>query len=235
MAAEWSPGPAEIMGEEEFTKFRDECLNDAEWTSVVSNEKCQVFTKKSNKSSINLVKVRTKFKDINPLILYDIFHDHAYRKTWDENMIDGHVIEMISKNNEIGYYSAKASMIANRDFVNLRAWKGRPENGEWTIVNHSVLHPNYPEKKGFVRAWSIQSGYFIQRLEEEGCVEGGGSTFTYVSCADPRGWIPGWVVNSFYSSLAPGLIDKMYNAAKGYQQWKTKQEDPNYKPWLVEE
>jgi len=46
MAAEWSPGPAEIMGEEEFTNFRDECLNDAEWTSVVSNEKCQVFTKK---------------------------------------------------------------------------------------------------------------------------------------------------------------------------------------------
>ncbi len=42
-------------------------------------------------------------------------------------------------------------MIANRDFVNLRAWKGRPDQGEWTIVNHSVLHPNYPEKKGFVR------------------------------------------------------------------------------------
>jgi hypothetical protein len=42
-------------------------------------------------------------------------------------------------------------------------------------------------------------------------------------------------VNSFYSSLAPGLIDKMANAAKGYVEWKSKQEDPNYKPWLIEE
>ena len=46
MAADWSPGPAEIMGEEEFTKFREECLKDSDWNSVVKNEKCQVFTKK---------------------------------------------------------------------------------------------------------------------------------------------------------------------------------------------
>jgi hypothetical protein len=32
-------------------------------------------------------------------------------KTWDENMIDGHVIEMLNKNNEIGYYSAKVPLI----------------------------------------------------------------------------------------------------------------------------
>jgi len=235
MADEWTPPPPAVFTEEEFTKFRDECLNDKEWASVVDNGKCLVWSKKSNKSAINLVKVRTKLKDIPPTILYDILHDHAYRKTWDQNMIDGHVIEMMNKTNEIGYYSASASMISNRDFVNIRAWKARPADGEWLIVNHSVTHKDYPEKKGFVRAWSIQSGYFIQKLEEEGCVEGGGSLFTYVSCADPRGWIPKWVINSFYSSFAPGAIDKMYNAAKGYKEWKTKQEDPNHKPWLIEE
>jgi hypothetical protein len=42
-------------------------------------------------------------------------------------------------------------MISNRDFVNIRAWKGRPDVGEWIIVNHSVTHKDYPEKKGFVR------------------------------------------------------------------------------------
>jgi hypothetical protein len=233
--AEWKPGPPEVIQEKEFDAFRSECLKDDGWTVAVKDEKCTVWTKPSDKSPINMVRVRTQFKDVNPHTMYDIFHDHAYRKTWDENMIEGYVIQMLNKNNEVGYYSAKASVISNRDFVNIRAWKANHEKGEWLIVNHSVAHPDCPEKKGFVRAWSILSGYHIQRLEGDGTAEGGGSVFTYVSCADPRGWIPKWVINSFYSKLAPGLIDKMYNAAIGYKAWKGKQEDPNYKPWLETE
>jgi hypothetical protein len=230
MAADWKPGPPEPILDDEFDKFRNECSKDDGWTLAVENEKCKVWTKKSDKSSINIVRVRTEFKDVAPTTMYDIFHDHAYRKTWDENMIEGYVIQMLNKTNEVGYYSAKASVISNRDFVNIRAWKVVPENGEWMIVNHSVTHPDCPEKKGFVRAWSVMSGYYITKLGDTG-----GSVFTYVSCADPRGWIPKWVINSFYSSLAPGLIDKMYNAAIGYQAWKDKQDDPNYKPWLQTE
>ena len=103
------------------------------------------------------------------------------------------------------------------------------------IVNHSVKHKDYPDKKGYVRAWSIRSGYFIQKCTGEGCGPEGGSEFVYVSCADPRGWIPKWVINSFYTSFVPGAVDKMYNAAKGYVEWKEKQDDPNFKPWLKEE
>mmetsp|Transcript_22577 Transcript_22577/g.63386 ORF Transcript_22577/g.63386 Transcript_22577/m.63386 type:complete len:236 (-) Transcript_22577:24-731(-) len=235
MADEWQPGPAEPIKESEFEQFRKECTTDDGWTEAVNNEKCTVWTRKSKKSSVNVVKVQTRFPDINPETLYDIFHDHVYRKTWDDAMIDGYVVEMLSKTNEVGYYSAKVGMISNRDFVNIRGWKARPEENYWAIVNHSVTHPDVPEKKGFVRAWSVMSGYYINRYEDDKTVEGGGTIFTFMSCADPRGWIPKWVINSLYASFAPSSIDKMKNAALGYKEWKAKQDNPDDKPWLIEE
>ena len=106
MAAEWTPPEPAIMGEEEFVEFRKDCLDDEGWVESLKNSKLVAMKKAIKGSSINLVKVKTQFKDIPPAVMYDIFHDHAYRKTWDLNMIDGHVIEMLSPNNEVGYYAA---------------------------------------------------------------------------------------------------------------------------------
>ena len=106
MAAEWTPPEPALMGEEEFAEFRKDCLDDEGWVESLKTSKLVAYKKSIKGSSVNLVKVKTTFKDIPPTVLYDIFHDHAYRKTWDLNMIDGHVIEMLSANNEIGYYAA---------------------------------------------------------------------------------------------------------------------------------
>lgn len=43
------------------------------------------------------------------------------------------------------------SPVANRDFVNLRAWRKNESKGEYIICNHSVTHKDMPEKKNFVR------------------------------------------------------------------------------------
>lgn len=207
-------------------------------------------------------------------------------------MIDGHVIEMISKNNEIGYYSAKVhTLLFGFSLCLILKFRNRPPwlpivissifvlgkvvlkkvNGSlWTTVSFTPITLRRRALFGLLFL-SDKHARFLFFISELGRFKV--DTLSNVLkrkdvlkvvvlplltsvvpilevcwIFDPvfrlkrilnifslLGWIPGWVVNSFYSSLAPGLIDKMYNAAKGYQQWKTKQEDPNYKPWLVEE
>lgn len=134
---------------------------------------------------------------------------------------------MINKTTEIGYYAAKMPpTVSNRDFCNLRTWRARPKKGEWIIFNYSVIHKNCPEKKGFVRANSILTGYFIRKTEE-------GTQFNYYSQSDPKGWIPSFVINSLMTKLAPKLIDKLHSVALKYPEWKEK--NKGGKPWLDEE
>jgi hypothetical protein len=70
--------------------------------------------------------------------------------------------------------------VSNRDFVNQRSWRVT-DNKEFIIMNHSVVHPKQPEKKGFVRANSIMTGYLVRVREDGGC------TLTYLTQTDPRG------------------------------------------------
>ncbi len=94
-------------------------------------------------------------------------------------MIEGYNIVQLDPYNDVGYYSAKVKIIliliftfiqaplgvSNRDFVNQRSWRVAPENKEFIIMNHSVIHPNAPEKKGFVRYDKHEISYFSQGLE----------------------------------------------------------------------
>jgi hypothetical protein len=212
--------------DEEFDKFTKDCDSEENWTICFENREktVKVWDQPSDKSSINVVKLFAIFSDIDAIVLYDVLHDPEYRSVWDENMVEGYNIEQIDACNDVGYYSAKAPTgIANRDFCNERSWRVK-DNKEYIIMNHSVLHPKCPEKKGFVRANSIKTGYLVRQREESGC------TLTYLTQTDPRGWIPSWLVNTVTKKYAPQIIGKLEKAAKGYTQWKD-QHDPNKKPW----
>lgn len=133
---------------------------------------------------------------------------------------------MINKHTEVGYYSAKMpATVSNRDFCNLRTWRADAERKEYIIFNFSVVHPDCPEAKGFVRARSIKSGYYVAANEEGGC------TFIYYSQSDPRGWIPTWVINMLMTKLPPKILDKLHAVSLAYGAWKGAHE-PESKPWL---
>jgi len=210
----------------DFDLFRKSCFDDAGWDEVYKSETTRITKKKSN-DAILPVRVQVAFPDLDPETLYDILHDHQYRKEWDTHMIEGIVITQLDAHNEVGYYSAKMpTPVSNRDFVNQRSWRAKKEEGEWIIMNHSVEHPDYPpDRKGCVRANSILTGYLILRREKGGC------DFIYYTQSNPNGWIPNWVINSTMTTLAPKLVDKLHAAAVGYKEWKDKH-DPTHKPWL---
>lgn len=217
-----------LATDEEFDAFRKNCDGEEDWKEAYHTDSTYVWTKKSDNSAINIVKVRTHFNDIEPEVLYDVLHDHEYRAVWDPNMIEGKVIVQLDPTNEIGYYSAKSPMgVSNRDFLNQRSWRARPAAGEWLIINHSVQHPDCPEKKGFVRAISILTGYYLKKLEGKQ-----GTQLIYATQSDLRGWIPSMVANFVTKNFAPSLLDRLHEAAKKYVDWK-KEHNPERKPWLV--
>jgi hypothetical protein len=74
--------------------------------------------------------------------------------------------------------------------VNQRSWRVT-DNKEFIIMNHSVIHPKQPEKKGFVRANSIMTGYLVRFKSEGAC------TLTYLTQTDPRGKVYCFVSNVF--------------------------------------
>lgn|SRR3989338_1270759 len=174
-----------------------------------------------------MFKLTRDMPDVEPETLYDVLHDHNYRKVWDDNMIEGIVIFQLDSCNEVGYYAAKSpSPVSNRDFLNQRCWRALPDDGLWVIMNWSTAHSDYPEKKGFVRAQSILSGYQIRRNPKGGC------SFTYVTQTDPKGWIPAWVVNNIAGKLAPRVSQTLHTVALAYPAWK-KDNRPDWKPWIT--
>jgi len=189
----------------------------------VDESDIKVWDKSYKDSPINAVKLFAKFEDVTAQVLYDVLHDPDYRKVWDDKMVEGFLIEQLDKFNDVGYYSAKAPMgVTNRDWVNQRSWRVI-EDKEYIIMNHSVAHSAQREKKGFVRANSILSGYLV-RVAEKGCI------LLYITQNDPRGWLPAWLMNKVTKSFAPQIIDKMHKACLGYEDWKSKN-NPTNRPW----
>lgn len=112
------------------------------------------------------------------------------------------------------------SILANRDFCILKTWKASPKKGEWIMFKYSVNHPNCPERRGFIRANSILSGYYIRKLNY-------GTEFNYYTQCDPRGWIPASIVNRIIIKLTPRLMDQIFSATKSYNIWKEKKNQKN--------
>lgn len=53
--------------------------------SAISNGKA---ISQNDISPINMVKARKIFTEFEPEVLYDVLHDHEYRTTWDDAMIE---------------------------------------------------------------------------------------------------------------------------------------------------
>jgi len=214
-----------LATDEDFEKFVTYCESPEGWNVCYEKENVKVWDRKpDNDSAINIVKLHALLPEVDPWVLYDVLHDPDYRKVWDDNMIERYNICQLDPTNDIGYYSAKAPGIgiSNRDFVNQRMWRVKDDN-QWIIMNHSVIHTAAPEKKGFVRANSIRTGYMIKKAEK-------GCTLTYMTQTDPKGWIPAMIVNKVTKTFAPNIVGRLANVSKGYNEWKSKN-NPDSKPW----
>jgi hypothetical protein len=218
--------PASQKEFDDFIAFADS--TGSEWREQYSSSdgRVKVWDRKSEASSINIVRLVAILSEVEALVLYDVLHDPDYRKEWDDNMIEGTLIEQLDANNDVGYYSAKspAALVSARDFVNQRSWRVKDDK-EYLIMNHSVVHPKKPVDDKFVRANSIKTGYLVRvNPDGPGCI------LTYITQTDPRGWIPSSLMNTVTRTYAPKIVDKLNKAAKAYTAWK-QNHNPERFPW----
>ncbi|CBH09975.1 START domain containing protein, putative [Trypanosoma equiperdum] len=202
----------------DFRKFKELVLSTNAWTKQYSDSHTLVETRppEDKSTGINIVRVKREMPGVTCEDLYDTLHDAGYRATWDENMLEGKNIATLSPHNDIGYYAVKLPWpLKNRDFCNLRSWM-EFTNGEFVIFNHSVKHPNCPEKKQFVRARSIITGYLIQPFGDGGCL------LSYITCSDPCGSIPHSVINFTTTRIVPKVMNQLQKCALKYGEYFAK-------------
>jgi len=222
-----------LATKEDFDKFKNTIDAEQGWTLAHEDKKKNliVWQQVTPESAINMVKLRAEL-NCPPSVVYDVLHDADYRKEWDESMEEGYCIEQLDSHNDVGYYSAKSPIftVSARDFCNQRSWWKNPDGSEYIIFNHSVKHDKSPEKKGFIRAWSILSGYLLRP-----CAGNPDKTlFFYLTQCDLRGWIPTFAINQGASKFAPGIVDKLNKCSPLYTTWKASHK-PDEKGWLSNE
>jgi len=120
--------------------------------------------------------------------------------------------------------------VAGRDFCNQRSWWVAKNRSEYIIMNHSVLHPDIPERKPYVRGWSYKTGYIVRKdpIDNNSCC------LIYCTQTDLSGWIPDKLINKAIKTFAPGLVEKMMQVVPMYPEWK-QNNNPDNKPWLSSE
>lgn len=203
-----------------FRVFRALALSDdPSWTTHYVDEQLRVESKPPTDSSttLNIIRATRVMQNVPPLTLYNQLHDAQYRATWDTNMLEGYNIAQLDAHNDLGYYAAKFPWpLSNRDFCNQRSWM-EFTNGEYLIFNHSEPHPDCPEKKGFVRARSILTGFYIRPN-----TTGSGTQLIYVTQSDPCGSIPHAIINFAMTKGARMILDNCEKYSESYPQYAAK-------------
>ncbi|EPY26400.1 hypothetical protein AGDE_11362 [Angomonas deanei] len=215
----------------DFKRFRELVFSSGkEWTTHYSDKISTVQSKPppDNSTNLNIIRARRVMEKVPPRVLYDQLHDPDYRTTWDANMIEGTNTVKLDPHNDIGYYSAKFPWpLTNRDFCNQRSWM-EFLGEEYVIFNHSEPHSSCPEKKGFIRARSILSGYFIRPHASGGC------ELFFVTHSDPCGMIPHAIINFTMSKAAPQVLSKCEKCSMEYPAWAAKHYPPGHVyPWTT--
>lgn len=187
-----------------------------DWSKAADKEWIRVWKKKIEGSPFMMIRAWAKFKDVKASCVYNVLQDATYRRTWDPNMLEGSQVEVLDDVNEISYYAAKSpGMIGNRDFLTHRSWKEDKENDVYVILSNSVEHPNKPPQKGFIRGHAFVTAYYLKPDPEDP----NSSELWYTTQTDPKGWIPAWLVNKLAGKIGPSVIEKLYKASQGYDEW----------------
>lgn len=174
--------PVRIAEDSDFASLKRLVDEDDGWTLELSKSNTVVWTRTVPGCSFQMVKINSRFEDIEPECMYDVLLDPEYRRVWDSHMLESYDIGNLNVNNDIGYYASRyrngglARSVGHlpfekkrrkyvfvdvtvscpppmkpRDFVLLRSWLDTGPHGEQMLLSRSVIHKDYPPKKGFVR------------------------------------------------------------------------------------
>jgi hypothetical protein len=156
-------------------------------------------------------------------VAFHLFYRISERVKWDKVFAKMDIIQDNIQGSDILYSLLRVPAVTPRDFLQYRRVKLQ-KDGSILIVLRSAEDPNCPEDKYNIRAESHISGYVLRQEFE-------GSTpvlkIFLMSCADIKGLIPKWIVNTFAPRKPGEWIESLKRAALDYQK-----ANPNFKEEL---
>jgi len=119
---------------------------------------------------------------------------------WEGNLVSHEVVETLDDYEVIRSLDKKRPLVSQRETLLLTKIKHN-EDGSIVIVQKSFSHDDYPEKKGYVRAFVNMCSWTLTPDAEDPNTTHG----TYIIFVDPKGWVPKPVFNAFVSDQASNI------------------------------
>ena len=169
-------------------------LTEKEWKKVDEKNGVTVYVNETGHSQI--IKVKTEVvvnTSIN--LVQTILNDVEHRSNWIPFLIESRVLQTLSPTEQLEHSIFYGPWPAsNRDFVyGISLHKNDGNKVIYSMISEASAL--MPEQNGMVRAQLIESYYTLTSL---------GKKRTKVELsfhADPKGWIPTWIVNIIQRAL----------------------------------
>lgn len=160
------------------------------WTDIKEEDGIKLSEFYLDNSSIPVLKITKIFKNVKPERLIDLNFNCTFdqKKSTNPDLIDYKIIDNPDTNRVVAYsqYSAPFG-VSNREFLYFQElWQN---NGVSMIITQSVNIKKFPFSPSYVRG-IITSFYVIDEVAE-------GTRFSMINHVDPKGWIPGFIINSY--------------------------------------
>lgn len=180
--------------------------SDKRWDQAVNQQKIKVYKKTSEDSPIVLVKAYANIMDVPLRVVMYHIRDIKLRVKWDTTFLEYRIIEKDVNGCEMIYCMMKAPFpLSNRDFLQWRRTEYDPEKNLFKMMLRSASHPEHPEKKDFIRAETLISGYIVEQHPQDP-----NSTKVFiVAQTDVKGMIPKWLVNAVASKAPVQWTDNL--------------------------
>jgi hypothetical protein len=172
--------------------------DDVKWSLIHENNEGKQYAKRlDSKHSVDCLKIVATLK-----CPVDTLSDFVFIKLteWCQESTTPVILEKYTDDEILMKFSVSIGyMIADRDFV---CASGRKKIGDKIVIaSRSVVTDKYPEIKGVVRGEVYHSGFVLEKMDDET------THINYLTMADPKGWIPGWMTNLAGSEMMGRLTN----------------------------
>jgi hypothetical protein len=159
-----------------------------QWRKIRDVDGMQLFTHEVKDSPILMVKAIALI-DADVASIRAVVDDLAHHQKWVPYLVETRLLQQVSPTEKLLYSRFDAPWpVSDRDFV-YRLNISVNENGTVSYRHESEKSPLMPAQKDYVRARLMESTYTMTPVTP---------TQTRVEIlfhADPRGWLPLWLVN----------------------------------------
>ena len=182
-------------------------LTEKEWKKVDERNGVTVYVNETGHSQI--IKVKTEVV-VNTSInhIQAILNDVEHRSNWIPFLIESKVLQTLSPTEQLEYSIFYGPWPAsNRDFVYRISLHKNDDN---KVIYRMISEAStlMPEQNGMVRAQLIESYYTLTSLGKK-------KTKVELSFhADPKGWIPTWIVNIIQRALPYMILRNLKELAE---------------------